>query len=501
MVGVPLPNAFYNNHITGTLEAALVTYSSNLIFAGNRAYATGGGMTGAFHLYRSHDIWLDANEVISATNGLQLLYSSNNRLSGNRVIDSAYGVSLYGSDGNRVEGNELLRNDENAVLQDSNGNTLTSNNLWAGERRAADTGNNLWQGNYWDDYTGADANGDGYGDVPYLLVEGGADARPRMEPWTMAAHPPPVAQQVPFVQLYQGGEAIHEDTVWENSARTLTGYVIVFPGATLTISSSTITAAPYSTGVDNAILVRPGAALHVYSSIIRGAPLDASFYIVIDHGGGLVIRNSRIEYAGYWGGQGGLQINGDGAVIENSVIVGNHIGIDTRGASGGHRFVGNQISECVDGIVLTESDSSLVQGNVISGCAFSGIYVGQSNGVQVLSNTVTSTALGVWVDSGAGTVVRGNVLRGNALGIYVWGAGHSFYLNRLDNGVFAPVWAFGCGQAMDDYGGNQWDNGAEGNYWSDYTGVDGNGDGIGDTPYVIPSRGVDRFPLMTADGE
>jgi len=45
---------------------------------------------------------------------------------------------------------------------------------------------------------------------------------------------------------------------------------------------------------------------------------------------------------------------------------------------------------------------------------------------------------------------------------------------------------------------NIWDdNTSEGNYWSDYTGVDENGDGIGDTPYNISGdSNKDRYPLM-----
>jgi parallel beta-helix repeat protein len=57
---------------------------------------------------------------------------------------------------------------------------------------------------------------------------------------------------------------------------------------------------------------------------------------------------------------------------------------------------------------------------------------------------------------------------------------------------------------------NFWDNGTVGNYWSDYNGADVNGNGVGDTPYIIETvyqdydlnknvtvqEGKDNYPLM-----
>jgi len=41
---------------------------------------------------------------------------------------------------------------------------------------------------------------------------------------------------------------------------------------------------------------------------------------------------------------------------------------------------------------------------------------------------------------------------------------------------------------------NTWNNGCEGNYWSNYNGSDLDNDGVGDTD--LPWEGVDNYPLM-----
>jgi hypothetical protein len=49
---------------------------------------------------------------------------------------------------------------------------------------------------------------------------------------------------------------------------------------------------------------------------------------------------------------------------------------------------------------------------------------------------------------------------------------------------------------VSDVSENRWDNGVEGNYWSNYTGVDQYHDGIGDVPYVLSADDADNYPLM-----
>ena len=64
-----------------------------------------------------------------------------------------------------------------------------------------------------------------------------------------------------------------------------------------------------------------------------------------------------------------------------------------------------------------------------------------------------------------------------------------YHNNFINNGKNADV-----GDAYPDV--ETWDNGAEGNYWSNFTGADSNLDGIIDSPYVLDVRNRDNFPLV-----
>jgi nitrous oxidase accessory protein len=96
---------------------------------------------------------------------------------GNVLVDNRAGLFLdntpFGPSQLHVSGNTLAFNDVGVMLlTDTQGGQFTGNTFWENEEQVAIQGGgaggkNEWQGNYWSDYTGFDANGDGTGDVPY----------------------------------------------------------------------------------------------------------------------------------------------------------------------------------------------------------------------------------------------------------------------------------------------------------------------------------------------
>jgi parallel beta-helix repeat protein len=129
-----------------------------------------------------------------------------------------------------------------------------------------------------------------------------------------------------------------------------------------------------------------------------------------------------------------------------------------------------------------------------------GMYVWTTNNT-VTGNAVTENIVGILLSGSNNTITR-NCITNNAEGIF-FGTNEpeEIPLNlTVSQNSFSNNTRHLSGCVCKEYNTSEpphtWDNGAEGNYWNDYNGTDADGDGIGDTPYVLDIQNLDRYPLM-----
>jgi parallel beta-helix repeat protein len=135
------------------------------------------------------------------------------------------------------------------------------------------------------------------------------------------------------------------------------------------------------------------------------------------------------------------------------------------GDSRGHAISNNIIRRSNYGLRIRDSNDSNIVNNVIANNTVAGIFLSSSNGNNVIGNLIEENSIGVRI---ADIASKNNTF---------------YHNNFIDNTEQVSVFAM-----------TKWDNGSEGNYWSNYVGQDLNGDGMGDTG--IPHLGIDRYPLM-----
>jgi parallel beta-helix repeat protein len=129
-----------------------------------------------------------------------------------------------------------------------------------------------------------------------------------------------------------------------------------------------------------------------------------------------------------------------------------------------------------------------------------GMYVKTTNNT-VTGNAVVNNIVGVLL-SGSDNDIVGNYIADNEMGLFFGTTepgnvplnltvSHNSFSNNTYHLSGCVCKEYNMSEAV-----HTWDNGEEGNYWSDYNGADADGDGIGDTPYVIDVLNQDRYPLM-----
>ncbi len=187
-----------------------------------------------------------------------------------------------------------------------------------------------------------------------------------------------------------------------------------------------------------------------------------------------------------------------GITVNNLDLGGNLEGV-FLGSSTNSTITNNKLSECLFGINLDASSNNTISGNTITRNE-NGIQLRWSSlnnniwGNDITANTVT----GVYLADSAENKILENNIANSERGVYTEYCGtniihHNNFVNNTkqwsDVG-FAP-WSIPLTISI-----SVWDDGKQGNYWNDYTGTDSNGDGIGDTPYIVGTNNTDRYPLL-----
>ena len=158
-------------------------------------------------------------------------------------------------------------------------------------------------------------------------------------------------------------------------------------------------------------------------------------------------------------------------------------------------------SEYDSGIFVERSNGNNITHNTITN-NYEGIRLYSSISNTVSDNTITNNDYGISLYSSISNTVSDNTITNNDYGIILFDSSYDLvFHNNFINNTQQQAYSYNSV--------NLWDNGVEGNYWSNYTGVDSNNDGIGDTPHVIDTRNRDKHPLkgmysdftITSEGE
>jgi parallel beta-helix repeat protein len=164
-------NTIIENNIVHNAYGINLMPSWNNIIRGNTL--TDNSFHGIMFRPTSNQNTFSQNKITNSQFGVRLFSSSNNTLNGNTIKSSTIGIDLNNSTGNEFYQNTLINNDQHVQffifepgLPD----------LW--------DGGSLLGGNYWSNYTGADANHDGIGDSPQVLDSTNRDNYPLMGMFT-----------------------------------------------------------------------------------------------------------------------------------------------------------------------------------------------------------------------------------------------------------------------------------------------------------------------------
>ena len=197
---------------------------------------------------------------------------------------------------------------------------------------------------------------------------------------------------------------------------------------------------------------------------------------------GIVVERDNILVDG-----SGFAVEGTGATFSNGIYLEERNNVTIQNTN---------ITTFDYGIGFSSSSNNSISGNTITNNTWHGIFLASSSNNSINGNTITNNYEGIGLGASSNNnSINGNNIKDNADGIQLQDSSKNtvYHNNFINNTVQVDDWT--PEQA------NFWDNGREGNYWSDYllrypNAAQIDSTNVMDTPYVIDANNQDNYPLM-----
>lgn len=256
------------------------------------------------------------------------------------------------------------------------------------------------------------------------------------------------------------------------------------------VTADNVTVANLTISNDNAMglgISTSGSRTHIIGN-------NVSAKIAINTNG-LSTKIDENTISGYFTGIGLGAANTNSIISNNNIVFSHSYGIECEGSN--FNVIYRNIIRVTSGYgVFIRGDNNNVKQNTIT-AASDGISISGGFYNAISDNLVVNCSnAGLRIDRDTNNTFSGNLVTETTYGVSIGDAAHNntFYQNNFLNNV----------QQVDAANvTNFWDNGKEGNYWSDYltkyaNASEADSTGVGNTPYVIDSNNVDHYPLVKA---